>query len=139
MNCQRCGKPLPEKRRGNKIYCGKACSALASYWRRENGEPVPPGWQHPALATDDPVPRAAGQHADQLGQARGWSRSTTLCVLDGLVTVLAGRPTGERVPLSEVRSRPHRWVSRPRLIEVLTDLGLLGTIRRPRSDPGFIA
>ncbi|WP_245671793.1 site-specific integrase [Nocardia amamiensis] len=125
MNCQRCGKPLPEKRRRDKIYCSRGCSALASYWRRKNGEPVPPGWQHPALTTDDPALRAAAQHARQLGQARGWSRSTTLCVLDGLLAVLDGRPTGERVPQSEVRSHPHRWVSRPRLIEVLTDLGLL--------------
>ncbi|WP_429426506.1 site-specific integrase [Nocardia sp. GAS34] len=69
--------------------------------------------------------RAAAQHTRQLGQARGWSRSTTLCVLDGLVTVLTGQPGGERVLLSEVRSRPHRRVSRPRLIEVLADLGLL--------------
>lgn len=39
--------------------------------------------------------------------------------------VLTGLPAGERVPLSEVRARPHRWVSRPRLVEVLTDLDLL--------------
>jgi hypothetical protein len=46
-------------------------------------------------------------------------------VLDGLVTVLTDLPAGERVPLSEVRARPHRWVSRPRLVEVFTDLDLL--------------
>lgn len=69
MNCARCGKPLPEKRRRNKIYCSKGCSALASYWRRKNGEPVPPGWQHPALTADDPVLRAAAQRTRQLGQA----------------------------------------------------------------------
>lgn len=125
MNCQRCGKALSDKRRRNQIYCSKGCSALASYWRRKRGEPVPPRWQHPALASADPVLRAAAQHAHQLGPARGWSPSTTRCVLDGLVTVLDGRPAGQRVPLSECRSRPHRWVSRPRLIEVLTDLQLL--------------
>jgi hypothetical protein len=46
-------------------------------------------------------------------------------VLDGLITVLDGRALDQPVPLSEVRTRPHRWVSRPRLAEVLTDLGLL--------------
>lgn len=39
--------------------------------------------------------------------------------------MLTGLPAGERVPLSQVRARPHRWVSRPRPIEVLTDLDLL--------------
>ncbi|WP_405148903.1 hypothetical protein OG589_12725 [Sphaerisporangium sp. NBC_01403] len=39
--------------------------------------------------------------------------------------MLTGLPAGECVLLSEVRTRPHRWVSRPRLIEVLTDLDLL--------------
>jgi integrase len=125
VNCQRCGKALPEKRRRNQIYCSRNCSALASYYRRKNGEPVPPRWQHPALTADDAVLRAGAEHAHQLGQARGWSPSTISCVLDGLVTVLDRRPAGQRVPLSEVRSRPHRWVSRPRLIEVLTDLELL--------------
>ncbi|MGW5380968.1 integrase [Nocardia sp. NPDC003999] len=125
MNCRRCGKALPDKRRRNQIYCSKGCSALASYYRRKNGEPVPPRWQHPALTAEDPALRAAAQHAHQLGQARGWSPSTTRCVLDGLATVLEGRPAGQRVLLSEARSRPHRWVSRPRLVEVLTDLDLL--------------
>lgn len=86
----------PEKRRRNKIYCSKGCSALASYWRRKNGEPVPPGWQHPALTTDDQALRAAAQHARELGQAQGWSRSITLCVLDGLVTVLDGQSRHHR-------------------------------------------
>jgi hypothetical protein len=125
VNCHRCGKPLPDKRRRDKIYCSKGCSARASCYRRKNGEPVPPRWQHPALTAEDPVLRVAAGHAHQLGQARGWNPSTTRCVLDGLVTVLDGRPAGHRVPLSEVRARPHRWVSRPRLIEVRTDLRLL--------------
>ena len=47
------------------------------------------------------------------------------CVLDGLITVLDGRALNQPVPLSEVRTRPHRWVSRRRLAEVLTDLGML--------------
>jgi hypothetical protein len=125
VNCQRCGKPLPDKRRRNQIYCSKRCSALDSNDRRKTGEPAPPRWQHPALSAGDPVLRAAAQHAQQLGRAHGWSPSTTRCVLDGLTTVLDGRGAGQRVPLSEARTRPHRWVSRPRLIEVLTDLELL--------------
>ena len=55
----------------------------------------------------------------------GWSRTTLRGVLDGLATVLRDLPSGARVPMSEVRSRPHKDVSRPRLAEVLRDLGLL--------------
>lgn len=107
------------------MYCNRNCSALASYYRRKAGQPVPPRWQHPALLSDDPVLHSSAVRAQQLGEAHGWSKSTTGCVLDGLAMVLDGRPAGERVPLSEVRSRPHRWVSRPRLAEVLADLGML--------------
>ena len=46
-------------------------------------------------------------------------------VLDGLTTVLDGRFIGDKVPFSEVRARPHRHVSRPRLAEVLVELGFL--------------
>ncbi|MEU6584369.1 integrase [Nocardia sp. NPDC046763] len=77
------------------------------------------------MSSENPVLRSAAHHAHELGQARGWSPSTTRCVLDGLTTVLQDRPAGEPVPLSEVRTRPHRHVSRPRLTEVLADLGLL--------------
>jgi hypothetical protein len=71
MNCAHCGIPLPEKRRRNQIYCSNSCSALASYYRRKNGQPVPPRWQHPALTADDPVLRAAARHAQELGQVGG--------------------------------------------------------------------
>jgi site-specific recombinase XerD len=125
MNCAHCGIPLPEKRRRNQVYCSNSCSALASYYRRKNGQPVPPRWRHPALTASDPALRAAARHAQELGQISGWNPSTTRCVLDGLTTVLTGLPAGERVPLSEVRAQPHRWASRPRLVEVLTDLDLL--------------
>ncbi|WP_406314959.1 hypothetical protein OHA77_15075 [Streptosporangium sp. NBC_01639] len=77
------------------------------------------------MTANDPVLRAAAHHVQVLGQIGGWNPSTTRCVLDGLVTVLTGLPAGERVSLSEVRARPHRWVSRPRLIDVLIDLDLL--------------
>jgi integrase len=46
-------------------------------------------------------------------------------VLDGIVTALEGRPAGERVPMSEVRTKTHRHVPKPRLAEVLDALGLL--------------
>ena len=107
------------------MYCNRNCSALASYRRRKARLPIPPRWQHPALLSTDPVLHGAAGHAQQLGEAHGWSESTTRCVLDGLVTVLDGRPAGERVAMSEVRARTHRQVSKPRLAEVLADLGLL--------------
>lgn len=107
------------------MWCNGKCAAKASYYRRKAGQPAPARWQHPALCSDDPIICAAARRATQLGQAHDWSRSTTLCVLDGLLTVLDGRPAGEHVPLADVRARPHRSVSRPRLAQVLADLGLL--------------
>lgn len=125
MNCAYCDTPLPASSRRDRQYCTNNCSALASYYRRKAGRLPPPKWQHPALLSSDPVLRAAAVRAQQLGEAHGWDRSSTRCVLDGLATVLAGRPAGDRVPLSEVRTRTHRHVSKPRLAEVLADLGLL--------------
>lgn len=107
------------------MYCNGKCAALASYYRRKAGLAPPARWQHPALRSQDPIVGAAAARAVQLGQAHDWSRSTTRCVLDGLLTVLDGRRAGERVPLADVRTRPHRCVSRPRLAEVLADQGLL--------------
>jgi hypothetical protein len=125
MNCAYCDTPLPASSRRDRQYCTNNCSALASYHRRRAGQLPPPKWQHPALLSSDPVLRTAAMRAQQLGEAHGWSRSSTRCVLDGLATVLAGRLAGEPVPLSEVRTRTHRHVSKPRLAEVLADLGLL--------------
>jgi len=107
------------------MYCNSKGAALASYYRRKAGLAPPARWQHPALCSEDPIVGAAALRAVQLGGAHDWSRAMTLCVLDGLLTVLDGRRVGERVALSDVRARPHRWVSRPRLAEVLADLGLL--------------
>ena len=104
------------------MYCHNQCRAWASYWRRRNGEPVPPRWQHPAMISDDPVLHAAAVRARQLGEAHGWGVSTIRGVLDGLVKVLSGRAAGDKVPFSEIRDRPHRHVSRPRVVEVLRDL-----------------
>lgn len=125
MNCLHCHTALPASSRRDRKYCNGTCAALASYYRRKAGLAPPARWQHPALSSDNPIVGAAARHAVQLGQAHDWSRSTTLCVIDGLVTVLDGRRSGERVPLSDVRARPHRCVSRPRLAEVLADQGLL--------------
>lgn len=59
--------------------------------------------------------------ARELGYAHGWGEWTTRGVLDGLVVVLGG----QKVRLSVFRARPHRHVSRPRLTEVLDNLGML--------------
>jgi integrase len=107
------------------MYCNGKCAALASYYRRKAGLAPPARWQHPALCSDNPILGAAARRAVQLGEAHDWSRATTHCVLDGLHTVLDGRRAGERVALSDVHAQPHRRVSRPRLAEVLADLGLL--------------
>jgi hypothetical protein len=125
MNCSYCQEPLPAASRRDRRYCNNNCRAWASYWRGRNGGPAPQPWRHEALASEDPALVAAAAHAQQLAEARGWSRTTLRGVLDGLVTVLRGLPSGARVPMSEVRDRPHKDVSRPRLAEVLGDLGLL--------------
>jgi integrase len=125
MNCAYCQEPLPAASRRDRRYCDNNCRAWASYWRGRNGDPPPQPWRHGALTADDPALAAAARHAQQLAEARGWSRTTLRGVLDGLATVLRGLPAGAAVPMSEVRSRPHKDVSRPRLAEVLGDLGLL--------------
>jgi len=126
MNCLHCDTPLSAASRRDRKYCNRNCSARASYRRRKAGLPGgPPRWQHPALSSDNPLVRAAALRAAELGETHDWSRSTTRCVFDGLAMVLEERSVGDRVPLSEVRTRPHRHVSRPRLAEVLADLDLL--------------
>lgn len=107
------------------MYCNHKCRAWASYFRLRVGELPPPRWRHPALESDDPVLSGAAERAQQLGEANGWDSSTTRCVLDGLVTVLDGLAAGERVLMSDVRTKTHRHVSKPRLAEVLADLDLL--------------
>ena len=98
---------------------------MASLYRRKNGIEPPPRWQHPALASEIPLLRAAAERARQLGEANGWSRSTIRCAIDGLVVLLDGRPDGERVTLTEIRARTPRDASAPRVAEVLAGLGLL--------------
>ncbi|HUE33628.1 MAG TPA: integrase [Mycobacterium sp.] len=125
MNCAHCDTPLPGWSRRDRLYCNNKCRALASYYRQQGGISTPPRWQHPAIGSGDPVLRAAARRTQELGEAHAWDPSTTSGVLDGLVTVLDGRAAGERVPITEVRSRTHRKVPKARLVEVLADLDLL--------------
>jgi hypothetical protein len=125
VNCLHCGAPIPAGSRRDRAYCGNNCSALASYYRRKNGAPPPPRWQHPALGSAGPALRAAADRARQLGEAHGWSPSTIRCALDGLTVLFHGRPAGERVTLTEIRTRTPRHASAPRVAEVLAGLDLL--------------
>lgn len=125
MNCPHCGRPLPPGSRRDRVYCSKNCGARASYYRRKNGIPAPPRGQHPALTSGTPLLCAAAERARQLGEANGWSESTTRCTLDGLVVLLDGRPGDKRVTLTEIRARTPRHTSAPRVAEVLAGLGLL--------------
>lgn len=125
MDCAHCGTRLPPGGRRDRRYCSKRCRTLASNARRRAGVPPPPRWQHPALGSDNPTLRAAAARAQQLGEAHGWSPATVRCTIDGLTGVLDGRPAGEHVPLTEVRTRTPRHASNPRVAEVLSDLGLL--------------
>jgi integrase len=125
VNCLHCGTPLPAGSRRDRVYCNNNCSARASDYRRKYGAPLPPRWQHPALTSDIPLLRAAAERAGQLGEAHDWSGSTIRCAMDGLTVLLDGRPDGERVTLTEIRTRTPRHASAPRVAEVLAGLGLL--------------
>jgi integrase len=125
VNCAHCGTPIPAGSRRDRAYCNNNCSALASYFRRKNGAAPPPRWQHPAPGSADPVLRAAAALARQLGETHGWSPSTLRCALDGLMVLLDGRPAGERVTLTEIRTRTSRHTPAPRVAEVLAGLDML--------------
>ena len=125
MNCPQCGTPIPAGSRRDRVYCSRNCQARASSCRRKNGTAPPTRWQHPALTSASPALRAAAERARQLGQAHGWSRATILCVMDGLMVLLDGRPDGEHVRLTEIHSQTPRCASTPRVAEVLAGLGLL--------------
>src|SRR5207249_5554928 len=98
-------RAAPAGSRRDQVCCNNNCSALASYYRRKRGAAPPPRWQHPAVSADDPALRAAAACGQQLGEAHGWDRSTIRLVLDGLAVVLDGRTAGERVSLTEIRTR----------------------------------
>lgn len=94
--------------------------------RRRNGiAPPTRRWQHPALTSDVPLVRSAAELAQQLGEANGWSPSTTRCAMDSLTALLDGRADGERVTLTEIRARSPRHASAPRVAEVLAGLGMI--------------
>jgi hypothetical protein len=103
VKCVHCGTPIPSGSRRDRFYCNNKCRALASIERRKIGVSPPTPWQHPALESSDSVLHAAAVHAQQVGEAHGWSRSTIRGVIDGLGVVLGDFP-GERL-LTEVRAR----------------------------------
>ncbi|MEO7195458.1 MAG: hypothetical protein ABIZ05_11660 [Pseudonocardiaceae bacterium] len=125
MTCTHCGKPVPDGSRRDRLYCTNACRQRAYIDRRCTGAPPPRRWEHPALRSDNLTLRAAADRADELGKAHGWSPSTIRCVMDGLTLVLSHRPTGQRVTLTEIRTRTARHTSSARVAEVLCDLELL--------------
>jgi hypothetical protein len=125
VTCRHCGALIPAGSRRDRVYCARNCSALASYYRRKNGAAPPPRWQHPALGSGNLALRAAAARAGQLGETCGWSPSTIRCTLDGLTVLLDGRPAGERVTLTEIRTRTSRHTYVPRVAEVLAGLDLL--------------
>lgn len=125
MKCAYCGIPLPASGRRDRQYCSRNCSALASYYRRKAGQLPPPKWQHPALISSEAVLRAAAVRAQQLGELHGWSPSTVMCTMDGLMLLLTERPAGQPVTVSEIRARTSRATSSVRVAQVLDDLDLL--------------
>jgi site-specific recombinase XerD len=104
---------------------------MASYFRHRDGATPPGPWRHPALSSDSSTLQVAAAHAQQLGDAHGWSRGTLSGVLDGLAVLLEDLPAGERVPLDAVRTRTPRRAPTPRVAEVLDAVGLLGEDTRP--------
>jgi hypothetical protein len=125
MICLRCGRPIPAPGRRDRRYCSTNCAKRASEARRKKGIAPPGRRQHPALGSDNPTLCAAAARVEQLVEARGWSPTMRLRVLDGLMAVLADHPLGEPVPLTEVRTRTARLGCGARAAEVLADLGLL--------------
>src|SRR5438067_4083684 len=125
MNCLQCGAELSAGGRRHRKYCSRSCSGKAYYHRGKTGLPPRPARRHPALESDDLVLVAVATYAQELGAAQNWSGGMANRCLDALVTLLAGRPAGDRVPLTEVRARPHRLASRRRLAEILSHFDLL--------------
>jgi integrase len=125
MKCAYCDTPLPASSRRDRQYCSRNCSALASYYRRKAGRLPPTKWRHPALDSPNPLVRAAAFRAKELGEVHGWSPSTVMCAMDGLMLLLVERAPGEPVTVSEVRARTSRATSSVRVAQVLDDLHLL--------------
>jgi DNA-binding Xre family transcriptional regulator len=98
--------PISATSRRDRTYCTNRCSALASYYRRKAGLPVPRAGSIPRCPPGESAVRTAAAKALQFAEAHGWDRSSARCMLDGIVTVPEGRPSGQRGPLSEVPTRP---------------------------------
>ena len=125
MNCLQCGAELPANSRRDQKYCGRSCSRKATLPSRKGGTAPSPAPAASSLGIRRP--RARGRRGIRPGtrcRPRLCGETTNRC-LDALVTLLAGRPTGDRVPLTEVRTRPHRLASRRRLVEILSHFDLL--------------
>jgi hypothetical protein len=125
VNCLHCDTLIPAGSRRDRRYCGNKCRAWASIERRKIDAPVPPSWRHPAFQSDNPTLRTAAEHAEDLGQAHGWDRSTLRSAIDGLAEVLDDCSAADPVPLAGLRERLPRHAPILRVTEVLTDLGLL--------------
>ena len=125
MICLRCGKPIPAPGRRDRLYCSQNCAKRASEARRKKGVAPPGRRRHPALGSDNPMLRAAAVRVEQLVEARGWSSTMRLRVLDGLMALLADHPRGEPVPLTNIRAGTARLGCGRRVAEVLADLELL--------------
>ena len=124
MICVHCSSVFNDGRR-DRLYCSRNCRKRASEQRVKAGIAPPRRWRHPALSSQEPALHAAVVRAEQIGQAHGWSATTRLGVLDGLTALLRGRPSGEPVPLSQVRAQASQYGRGVRVAEVLADVELL--------------
>jgi hypothetical protein len=103
----------------------QALSNVGVQCAAQGRRPTAPALAAPAFRSANPTLRAAAAHAQQLGKAHGWSPATIRCTIDGLTSLLDGRPAGERITLTEVRTRTPRHAPNPRVAQALADLGLL--------------
>ena len=130
MICVRCNSVFDGGRR-DRLYCSPNCRKRASEKRAETGTAPPRRWQHPALSSDNPALHAAAGRAKELSEAHGWAPGTFLSVLDGLTALLHERPSGEPVPLTEVRMQSSQHGRGVRIAEVLADVELLNDDTTP--------
>jgi hypothetical protein len=124
MICVHCGGLVSGGRR-DLLYCSPNCRKRASENRSKTGTAAPRRWQHPALTSDKAALQVAAARATQVAEAHGWARPMLLRVFDGLTTVLQDYPSGQPVPLTEVRAQTAQLGCGARVAEVLTAVNLL--------------